>query len=127
MPSRRLSLSARRFLAQEVHSVMHLELVLLLARHPMRLWSAADAARELRVTEAWTRGQLSRMVGQGMARAAEAPGRYGWDVSGPWTAAITEIHAHYPGRRTSIIKHIFASPGSEAEGHTRVGVPPPGS
>jgi hypothetical protein len=109
MPPRRLSASARRFLAAEVHSVLQLELMLLLAAVPSRAWTADEAARELRAPEPWVAGQLADLVVAGLARTRdpEALGhRFAKD--GPCAAVVAEIADQFPRRRTSIIKLIFA-------------------
>jgi hypothetical protein len=110
MPSRRLSATARRFLAERIHSVLQLELVLLLARDPGRRWTTAAVAQELRGPEPWIAGQLTDLVDAGVARAPRdgaEPVAYARD--GPWAAAIGEIDEQYRRRRTSVIRLIFAS------------------
>jgi hypothetical protein len=105
MPSRRLSADARRFLADHVHSVLQLELVLLLARDPVRAWTTADAATELRAPEAWVGERLAELATLGVvATAGEA---YVFVADGPWAPAVGEVAAHFARRRTSIIDAIF--------------------
>jgi hypothetical protein len=48
----RMSPDTRRFLAEEGGSVLQLELLLLLAREPDRVWTAAGLALELRAADA---------------------------------------------------------------------------
>lgn len=107
MPSRRLSPDARRLLADHVHSVLQLELVLLLARDPARGWTPADAAAELRAPEEWVGGQLGEMTALGVAAGTPAEA-YTFLADGPWARAIDEIAAQFARRRSSIIEAIFA-------------------
>ena len=109
MPSR-LSAPARRFLADDVHSVMQLELVLLLHRDRDAAWTAMGLARELRTAEPWVAGELVDLVALGAARATDgAVPTYRAEAGGPLTPAIEEVAALYPTLRTTIITLIFQS------------------
>jgi hypothetical protein len=109
MPPRRLSASARRFLAAEVHSVLQLELMLLLAADWSRTWTAAAAARELRAPEPWVAGQLADLVVAGLARTVDPEAlAHRFAADGPSAGVVAEIGEQFPQRRTSIIKLIFA-------------------
>lgn len=112
MPSR-LSHAARRFLADDVHSVMQLELVLLLHREATRAWTAHEAARELRAPAPWVETQLVDLIALGLVAVEEHDDgavRYRFLARASRAAVVDEIAGSYPRRRTSIIKAIF-SPG----------------
>lgn len=115
MPSRRLSADARRLLADHVHSVLQLELVLLLARDPARRWTTADAAAELRAPEPWVGAQLTELTALRVIapRGAEAEA-YAFVADGRWAPAIAEVAEQFAQRRTSIIKAIIAAPADES-------------
>jgi hypothetical protein len=116
MPSRRLSPTARRFLAERIHSVMQLELVLLLARDRDAAWTAPAAARELRAPEAWVADQLVDLVAEGVARVPDGrPDVASFAVDGPWAAAVDEIAGQFAQRRTSIIRLIFAPASADVQ------------
>jgi hypothetical protein len=116
MPLRRLSAPARRFLAEEVHSVLQLELMLLLAAAPSRSWTANEAARELRAPEPWVAGQLTDLVVAGIARAdGSDPAGHRFAGDGAWALVIADIADQFRRRRTTIIKLIFAPAASDIQ------------
>jgi hypothetical protein len=115
MPSCRLSANARRLLADHVHSVLQLELVLLLARDPARRWTTADAAAELRAPEPWVGPQLAELTALRVLAPQDAQTEaYAFMADGPWASAIAEIAEQFAQRRTSIIKAIVAEPADES-------------
>jgi hypothetical protein len=108
MPSRRLSAHARRLLADHVHSVLQLELVLLLARDPARAWTPADAAAELRAPEPWVGTRLAELTALDIVAPRDPRAEaYIFLADGPWATAIAEIAAQFAQRRTSMIKAII--------------------
>jgi hypothetical protein len=113
MPSDRLSIRAQRFLAQDVSSVMQLELVLALHRDPAASWTPAALAGELRAPAAWIVEELTALLAVGVARSDDDGTTYRLERAGADSAGLDEIAAAFPRRRTSIINLIFAAtPGS---------------
>jgi DNA-binding IclR family transcriptional regulator len=108
MPSHRLSTRAQRFLAQDVQSVMQLELVLALHRDADTPWTPDALARELRAPADWVLDQLTGLTSAGIARREDDGSAYRLDPAGAASRGIDEIAVLYPQRRTSIIKLIFA-------------------
>jgi hypothetical protein len=113
MATHRLSPAARRLLAEDVDSVMQLELVLLLHADPAAPWSVEAAARELRTGEAWVAAQLSALAAMGLARPVDGGLAYAFDAADPLAPAVAEIADQYRQRRTSIIKLIFSASPDE--------------
>ena len=112
----RISAAARAFLAAHIHSIMQLELLLLVHRDPATAWSAQDASRELRSPVGWVEAQLVDFAGQGLLRFDGGdPGTFRYDRDARQTAAIDELARLYPGRRTSIIKLIFSPPTRDVQ------------
>lgn len=110
MAAEPLSASARRFLVEEIRSVMQLELVLLLRRDGDRRWGAAAAARELRAPRPWVEDQLKGMVALGLVEATEDDDpRYRFARGAPLAAAVDEIALCFPQWRTSIIALIHGA------------------
>jgi hypothetical protein len=109
MPSDHLSAHARRFLAQDVTSVMQLELILVLHRDPSARWTPDELARELRASEVWVAEQLSLLTTATVVRTDDDGTTHRLDPEGAHAAGLEEIAASYPQRRTSIINLIFAS------------------
>lgn len=115
MATHPLSTAARRFLVEDVGSVMQLELVLLLHRERDRAWSATAAAGVLRASEPWIEDQLRRLVGHDLAHAtqdARGPA-YRFAADTPLAPVVDEIARCYAQWRTSIISLIFRGTAGE--------------
>jgi hypothetical protein len=110
MALERLSARTRRFLTEDIHSVMQLELVLLLHRDADRLWSAAAASRELRAPQPWVEDQLEGMVSHELVEVTSEDGpRYRFHRGGPLAEAIEEIASCFPQWRTSVVALIHGA------------------
>jgi hypothetical protein len=109
MPSDHLPANAQRFLAQDVTSVMQLELILVLHRDASVSWTADALARELRTSQVWVAEELERLTAAAVVRSDDDRAGHRLDVVGARGAGLDEIAASYPQRRTSIINLIFAS------------------
>lgn len=106
MPAERLSAPTRRFLVEDIQSVMQLELVLLLHRDAGLAWSSAAASRELRAPQPWVETQLEEFVRRGLAETTPEDSRYRFDPTGPRAAVVDEIALCFSQWRTSIIALI---------------------
>ncbi len=107
MATERLSAATQRFLTEDIHSVMQLELVLLLHRNADRLWSVAAAAREVRAPQPWVEDQLKGMVALGLVELIlEDDPSYRFDRGAALAAAVDEIALCFPQWRTSVIALI---------------------
>jgi hypothetical protein len=110
MPPRRPSVNARRFLAAHIHSVVQLDLLLLLHRDRALAWTASDAARELRAPEPWIAGQLADLCAAGVAAAGpEDPPAFRFaarDALGEVVLELADLHAR---RRTTLVRLIHAA------------------
>jgi hypothetical protein len=117
MAAERLSAASRRFLVEDIESVMQLELVLLLHRDGGLAWSSAAASRELRAPQPWVETQLARFVQRGLAETTpEDDPRYRFDSTGPLVAVVDDIAGCWSQWRTSIIGLIHrARPADRRE------------
>jgi hypothetical protein len=117
MASSRISPRARRFLAAHIHSVMQLELLLLVSRRAEDGCTAQEAAAELRAPVGWAETQLVDFAGQGVVAFDDGAGaaRYRFDAAGPHARAVADVADAYARRRTSVIKLIFAAPARDVE------------
>lgn len=109
MPSDHLSAHARRFLAQDVTSVMQLELILVLHRDAAQSRTPEALAGELRAPVEWIVEELATLAAAGVARSDDGGETYRLEQAGAAAVGVDEIAALYPARRTSIINLIFAS------------------
>lgn len=102
----------KQFITDHIESVMQLEVLLLVAAQPGRVWTSNELAQELRIDEAWVDGQLRAMATSGLVSMEEAsPPRFRYD---PRTAelgqAVAELAQAYADRRVTVIGMIFSKP-----------------
>jgi hypothetical protein len=100
------------FIAEQVDSVMQLELLLLLAARPDRAPVPADLAGELRIDAVWVEGQLRAMAGSGLLQVTDgAPPQFAYR---PRTAdlarTVADLARAYADRRVTVIGLIFSKP-----------------
>jgi hypothetical protein len=124
------------FLADNIDSVLELELLLLLRAEPARLWSAADLAQELKIDPAFAAAQLEKFrqrkllsaAAAAAAAAAADPAEPGVEAAGrtdqtipayryapespALDAIVAAVAATYASHRVTMIGLIFSKPTS---------------
>ena len=106
----------KQFISDHVESVMQLEVLLLLAGQPGKVWTASELAQQLRIDVVWVDAQLRAIVAGGLAGVEEpGPGGAGAEFRyAPRTAelgaAVDELAKAYADRRVTVIGLIFAKP-----------------
>ena len=112
LPSR-----VEQFIGDHVDSVMQLEVLLLLAEQPGKVWTAAELAQQLRIDVAWVDAQLRAMVAGGLATVDDSGAGGGGGPAfryAPRTAelsaTIDELARAYADRRVTVIGLIFSKP-----------------
>jgi hypothetical protein len=109
-----ISARVQQFIADHVDSVMQLEVLLLLAGQPGKVWTAPELAAQLRIDPAWVETQLRTMAAGGLVVAGEGGGQAAQFRFGPRTpelnAAVDELAHAYADRRVTVIGLIFAKP-----------------
>jgi hypothetical protein len=99
----------KRFIADHIHSVAQLEILLLLQTNPGQAWSAADLARELRIETTGASQQLEALVRSGLARADLSNNVYVYaPQSDELHQATVTLAQAYLTRRVTVIGLIFA-------------------
>ena len=102
--------NVRRFLHDQIESVVQVEVLLLLYAEPARAFCGADVVAALRVEPAWAAAQLSDLCGRGILAEA-GPGSYRF---APRTAEVADAVAGlaraYADRRVTVIGLIYAKP-----------------
>jgi len=105
-----LPADVNRFIHDNIESVEHLEVLLLLARTPERGWSASEVAETLYSHPASIRLRLARLLGQGLLGEIEE-GCY------KYAPRSTELHETvqrvsecYHERRVAVITLIASKP-----------------
>jgi hypothetical protein len=106
----------RAFVAEHVHSITQLELLLQLHCDPARAWTAADASRELRAPERLLGGQLADFYAAGVLAAdeSEVP-TYRFDRSGQHARAVDELAACVRQRKRAVHDLILRGPSSDVQ------------
>jgi hypothetical protein len=102
----------KQFITEHIDSVMQLEILLLLAGQPGKVWTAAELAQLLRIDAAWVDGQLRSMGGRGVIGVAEgSPPEFRYEArSAELAATVTELARAYADRRVTVIGLIFSKP-----------------
>ncbi|MFO0579692.1 MAG: hypothetical protein U1A78_37435 [Polyangia bacterium] len=107
--------AVRELVREHVGSVIELEVLLLVSRSPARGHTAAEVARELRVSDEWTQGYLSKLCAKGILR--ERPGRppvYAFAPSSPSIhGAVSRLAQAYAQQRHTVIDLIYSEPDDE--------------
>ena len=102
------------FLAEQIDSVLELEVLLLLRSSAPRQWSAEDLSAALKIDPAWAGEQLAKFASRGILARSDGPStRFSY---APANAQLEEtIHAvadAYLTHRVRIIGLIFSKPTS---------------
>ncbi len=111
-----ISPRVKLFITDHVESVMQLEVLLLLAGQPGKVWTASELAQQLRIDMAWVDVQLRAMVSVGLATLEDnsAAGNGAQFRYAPRTpelsATVDELAQAYADRRVTVIGMIFSKP-----------------
>lgn len=98
---------ARRLIAEHIHSVEQLEVLLLLRATPEKAWSAAEVARAL-VSQADTaETRLIDLEQRGLISRGEDGWRYD---PGRREREVTQLAEAYGTRRVAVVGLIFSKP-----------------
>ena len=106
----------KQFISDHVESVMQLEVLLLLAGQPGKVWTAAELAQQLRIDVAWVDAQLRAIVAGGLASVEDAGPGGGGPVfryaprTAELRATVDELAHAYADRRVTVIGLIFSKP-----------------
>lgn len=107
-----LSDDLRGFIANQIDSVVQLEMLLMLHKEPERSYAPADVAKELRIEPAWAGSQLLILAQRGLISVLDAAGsafRYGPNT--PALAKLVDDLARaYADRRVTVISLIYSKP-----------------
>lgn len=101
-----------RFLARYVDSVEQLEILLLLASHPSRRWSAEEVAAAVYSTPDSVLRRLGRLLADGLFQLGSTsdPGYYYAPRTPELAEAVQQLESCYRERRVAIITLIASRP-----------------
>ena len=100
------------FIADHVDSVMQLEVLLLLAEQPGKVWTSRELAQQLRIDEAWVDAQVRAMGAGGLVAVTEGPPpQFRYEPrAADLGQAVGELARAYADRRVTVIGLIFSKP-----------------
>jgi hypothetical protein len=103
-----ISERVRRFIAQHVHSVAQLEVLLLLCAVPGREWSIDDVARARVSTPRLAEQLLEDLRERGLIARNTASGHFSYRPSAGLDAVLTDLAKLYERRRVAVVGLIFS-------------------
>lgn len=100
----------RTLIADQIESVVQLEILLLLRESPEREFAAREVADALRIGPAWAEPHLLGLCARGILTCTSEPEkRYRYHpISSELAAAIDELAQCYAERRVSVTALIFS-------------------
>lgn len=103
-----------RFIESDIHSVLQLEILLLLREH-VGEWTPARVASELRVTDQSAELHLVDLALRGLASGSAQTRSFRYAPKTPELGAlIDELASCYANMRYTVINLIFSQPGDSA-------------
>jgi hypothetical protein len=111
-----ISPDLRRFLGERIHSVVQLELLLVLHRDPTVEWTAESAGRELRYPTDWVARQLAGFQRAGLVgRGAGEQQTYRYRPRPGLARIIDELAETFSRRRSAITELIYRRAEADME------------
>jgi hypothetical protein len=110
---RELSNDVKEFIAEHIHSVPQLEVLLLLGQNHNELWSADAAGRELNLNPALAKAQLDDLLSNGLLVLADGtgPGLYRYNHSSSHVnKTLKQLGIAYATQRVAVLSLILAKP-----------------
>lgn len=98
---------ARRLIAEHIHSVEQLEVLLLLRAAPEKAWTAAEVARALVSQPDTAETRLTDLEQRRLIRLTDSGWRYD---PGPREREVSELAEAYNTRRVAVVGLIFSKP-----------------
>jgi hypothetical protein len=102
----------RAFIAENIDSVVQLEILLLLHAHPGNDFTAAQISTQLRIDPAWAEDQLEHLCRRALLTCAQqSPHVYRYGPTDAQLAqSVDDLIKAYADRRVSVISLIFSEP-----------------
>jgi hypothetical protein len=99
---------AKGLIAQHIHSVEQLEVLLLLRAAPEKEWTAVEVARALVSQPESAEQRLADLAGRELI--VHGDDRYRYDASRPSDKAVNDLAEAWATRRTTVIGLVFSKP-----------------
>lgn len=111
-----ISPAVRRFVAERIHSVAELELLLMLHRDPSVEWTAESAGREMRFPADWVAQQLVGFERAGLLGESGRPqSRYRYRPTDALARVVDELAETFSRRRTTVTALIYSGAGKDVQ------------
>ena len=108
--------AVRALIAEHVHSITQLDLLLLLHRAGGRALTAAEVCRELRIPKRLAQGQLLDFTAAGLlATDGAGPDAFRFDGQGRHAAAVAELDRCAAERKRAVHDLVLASPSNDVQ------------
>lgn len=108
-----LSKEVKDFIAEHVHSVIRLEVLLLIADKGDKVWASAEVERKLQLSPNSTKAHLDEILAQGLLTivdgAEETLYRYN-PSSDELHQTVARLSNAYATQRVAVLTQIFANP-----------------
>ena len=113
----RLSADVRRLIAEQLHSIGALDLLMLMHAEPERWWTVEEVCAALQCPPRWAALHLEDLHDGGLLGAeGNSERRYAFQPRGERIAAAADALADaYVTRRRDVVKFIFAMPSPELD------------
>jgi hypothetical protein len=112
----RFSRELRSFVADHVHSITQLELLMLLHGDPDRGYTAADASRALRAPERLMGGQLGDFYAAGVLTADDSPDpAYRFNAGGRHARIVDELATAVRQRKRAVHDLVLMGPSTDVQ------------
>ena len=106
-----LSTELKEFIAGHVHSVIRLEVLLLLKEDPEKVWNTAAVARKLNLTSLSAKAHLRALLSQGMLMLVDGDEGYRYQPSSEeLKQMVGQLSNAYAKQRIAVLTMIFANP-----------------
>lgn len=111
MPSKAISDSVRRLIAERIDSIPELEAIMLLREEPTRTWTAEEVGRRLYVSSPVAGHVLETLAKRGFCSGSSAGYRYA-PVTPDLTATVDLLSTTYRSDLIAITNMIHAKPNA---------------
>lgn len=108
-----LSNELKEFIAGHFHSVIRLEVLLLLSEDRNKIWSADAVDRKLNLTPTSAKAHLDELVSQGLLRLVDGPTEEQYRYrpsSDKLDKTVGQLSNAYATQRVAVLTMIFANP-----------------
>jgi predicted ArsR family transcriptional regulator len=108
-----LSNELKEFIAGHCHSVIRLEVLLLLSEDRNKVWSADAVDRKLNLTPTSAKAHLDELVSQGLLRLVDGPTEEQYRYrpsSDKLDKTVGQLSNAYATQRVAVLTMIFANP-----------------